>query len=141
MGAGCADKVHASLAVSLTLIHFLYVLVTALALVIPTATRTRLGVPILLVGLISTGRAISMVPYMQQHRQQLIDMHDWTWYLVAPSVSYLLFVGTGVGLLLGISHTLDILAVASILLLVAGIRNVWDFVTHLILRQNEPPRS
>ena len=95
-----------------------------------------------LVELISTGRSISMVPYMQQqHRQQLIDMHDWTWYLVAPSVSYLLFVGTGVGLLLGISHALDVLAVASILLLVAGIRNAWDFVTFLILRQNEPPRS
>jgi len=128
--------------VSPTLIHFIYVLVTALVLLIPTATRTRLGVPLLLVGLISTGRAIDMIPYMQQqHRQQMIDMHDWTWYLVAPSVSYLLFVGTGVGLLLGISHALDVLAVASMLLLVAGIRNAWDFVTFLILRQNEPPRS
>jgi hypothetical protein len=127
--------------VSPTLIHFIYVLVTALVVVIPSVTRTRLGILLLLVGLISTGRSISMVPFMREgHRQQIIDMHDWTWYLVAPSVSYLLFVGTGVGLLLGIGQVLDLLAIASVLLLVAGIRNAWDFVTYLILRQNEPPR-
>jgi hypothetical protein len=127
--------------VSPTLIHFIYVLVTALVVVIPTATGARLGMLLLLGGLISAGRSISMVPFMRvQHRQQIIDVHDWTWYLIAPSVSYLLFVGTGVGLLLGISWALDGLAVASILLLVAGIRNAWDFVTYLILRQSEPPR-
>jgi len=126
--------------VSPTLIHFIYVLVAALIVVIPTATWTRLGILVLLCGLISTGRAIGMVPYLrQQHREHKIDKDDWTWYLAAPAVSYLLFVGTGIGFLLRISLALDGLAVASILLLIAGIRNAWDFVTWLLLRQNDPP--
>jgi len=142
-GAITQKNVHAlRVFVSPTLIHFIYVLATALVVVIPTVTRTRLGILLLLVGVISTGRSITMVPFMRgQHRQQVIDIHDWTWYLAAPTVSYLVFVGTGVGLLLRVRQALDGLALASILLLVAGIRNAWDFVTYLILRQNEPPRS
>ncbi len=124
-----------------TLIHFIYVLVAALVIVIPTATWTRLGILLMLVGLISTGRVIGMIPYLrQQHREHTIDTDDWTWYLIAPLVSYLLFVGTGIGFLLRISWALDGLAVASILLLIAGIRNAWDFVTWLLLRQSDPPR-
>jgi uncharacterized membrane-anchored protein YitT (DUF2179 family) len=124
--------------VSPTLIHFVYVLVAALVVVIPTATWTRLGILLVLVGLISTGRAIGMVPYMrQQHREHRIDTDDWTWYLIAPAVSYLLFVGTGIGFLLRIGLALDGLAIASILLLIAGIRNAWDFVTWLLLRQSD----
>lgn len=123
-----------------TLIHFIYVLVAALVIVIPTATWTRLGILLVLVGLISTVRTISMIPYLrQQHREHLIDTDDWTWYLLAPSVSYLLFVGTGIGFLLRLGLALDGLAVASILLLIAGIRNAWDFVTWLVLRKNDPP--
>ncbi len=121
-----------------TLIHFIYVLVAALVIVIPT--WTRLGILLVLVGLISTGRTIGMIPYLrQQHRAHTIDSDDWTWYLLAPAVSYLLFVGTGIGFLLRISLALDGLAVASILLLIAGIRNAWDFVTYLLLRQGDPP--
>jgi hypothetical protein len=126
--------------VSPTLIHFIYVLVAALVVVIPTATWTRLGILLVLVGLISIGRVIGMIPYMRErHREHAIDTEDWTWYIVAPSVSYLLFVGTGIGFLLRIGMALDGLAVASILLLIAGIRNAWDFVTFLLLRQNDPP--
>jgi hypothetical protein len=125
-----------------TLIHFIYVLVAALVIVIPTATWTRLGILLVLVGLISTGRTIGMIPYLrQQHRIKAIDSDDWTWYLFAPAVSYLLFIGTGIGFLLQISLALDGLAIASILLLIAGIRNAWDFVTYLLLQQGDPPGS
>jgi hypothetical protein len=49
-----------------------------------------------------------------------------------------LFVATGIGFFLRLSLALDGLALASILLLIAGIRNAWDFVTYLLLRQNDP---
>ncbi len=128
--------------VSPTLIHFIYVLVTASVVLIPTVTRMLLGTLLLLVGLISFGRSLSAVPFMhQQYREQLIDLHDWTWHLLAPSVSYLLFVGTGIGLVLGVSQALNGLALASILLLVSGIRNAWDMVVWMVLRQNKPPQQ
>jgi hypothetical protein len=126
--------------ISPTVIHFIYVLGTAAVVAIPTVPRPLLGTLLLVVGLISWGRTLSGVPLMwQAYRRQFIDLHDWAWYLGVPSVSYLLFVGTGIGLLLGARRALDGLALASILLLVAGIRNAWDLVVWMVLRQDESP--
>lgn len=127
--------------VSPTLIHFIYVLVIATVVVIPTVTRMPLGILLVLVGLLSFGRALSTVPFMhRQHREQIIDIHDWVWHLIAPSASYLLLAGTGIGLLLGVNRAFNGLALASILLLVSGIRNAWDMVVWFALKTEPPPQ-
>jgi hypothetical protein len=127
--------------VSPTLIHFIYVLVIATVVVIPTVTRTPLGILLVLVGLFSFGRALTMIPYMrEQQRRQVVDNHDWVWHLITPSISYLLFVGTGIGLIMGVSRAFNGLALASILLLVSGIRNAWDMVVWFALRTEPPPQ-
>jgi hypothetical protein len=57
-----------------TIIHFIYVLVIATVIVIPTVTRMPLGILLVLAGLLSFGRVLSTVPYMrQQHRTQVIE--------------------------------------------------------------------
>ena len=127
--------------VSPTLIHFIYVLVIATVVMIPTLTRMPLGVLLVLVGLLSFVGALVSIPYMrQQQREQIIDMHDWVWHLIAPSASYLLFVGTGNGLLMGVNQAFNGLALASILLLVSGIRNAWDMVVWIVVKTESPPR-
>ena len=124
-----------------TLIHFIYVLVIATVVMIPTLTRRPLGILLVFVGLLSFGNALRMVPYMrQQQREQSADRGDWVWYLIVPSVSYLLFVGTGIDLLLGRNRALNGLAFASILLLVNGIRNAWDLVVWFALKTEPPPQ-
>ncbi len=125
-----------------TLIHFIYVLVTASVAVIPTVTRTQLGILLVLAGLISSGRALSVLPFMrQQYERHVVDMHDWVWYFLVPLASYLIYVGTGTGLLLGTGQALNGLAWASILLLVAGIRNTWDMVLWFMMLKNEPSQQ
>jgi len=42
-----------------SLIHFVYVLVTASVVVMPTVTRMQLGILLVLAGLVSAGRAFS----------------------------------------------------------------------------------
>lgn len=125
-----------------SLIHFIYVLVTASVVVMPTVTRMQLGILLVLAGLVSSGRALSAFPFMwQQYKRHVVDMHDWAWYFLAPLATYLLYVGTGTGLLLGTGQALDGLAWASILLLVAGIRNTWDMVLWFIMPKKEPTRQ
>jgi len=125
-----------------TLIHFIYVLVTASVVVMPTVTRMQLGILLVLAGLGSSGRALTSLPFMwQQYKKNIVDMHDWAWYFLAPVVSYLMYVGAGAGLLLGKRQALDGLAWASILLLVAGIRNTWDMVMWFMLSKKEPPQQ
>ena len=124
-----------------TLIHFIYVLVTASVVVMPTVTRMQLGILLVLAGLVSSGRALSGVPVLWRgYKQHLVDMHDWAWYFLAPSVSYLMYVGTGTGLRLGTRQALDGLAWVSVLLLVTGIRNTWDMVVWFMLKK-EPPQQ
>ena len=123
-----------------SLIHFIYVLVTSAVLVIPTVTRTHLGALLVLAGLISAGRAFITLPFIwEQYTRHVVDMHDWAWYFVAPVLSYLMYAGTGVGLLRGVGGVLDVLAWASILLLVAGIRNTWDMVLWFMMSKQEQP--
>src|ERR1700730_10493559 len=127
--------------VSPTLIHFIYVLVIATVVMIPTLTRMPIGVLLVLVGLLSFGRALVSIPYMrQQQREQIIDVHDWVWHLIAPSASYLLFVGTGIGLVRGVDLAFNGLALATILLLVNGIRNAWDMVVWIVVKTESPPQ-
>jgi hypothetical protein len=122
-----------------TLIHFIYVLVIATIVMIPTLTWRPLGILLVSGGLLSLGNAVRMVPYVrQQLREQEADRSDWVWYLIVPSISYLLFVGTGIGLLLGLNRALNGLAFASILLLVNGIRNAWDMVVWITIRTELP---
>ncbi len=125
-----------------SLIHFIYVLVTASVVVIPTMTRMQLGILLVLAGLVSSGRALGTVPFMwQRYKQHIVDTHDWVWYFLAPFVSYLIYAGTGIGLLLSIGQVLNGLAWASLLLLIAGIRNTWDLVLWFMMFGKEPPSN
>jgi hypothetical protein len=125
-----------------SLIHFIYVLVTASIVVMPSITRMQLGVLLMLAGLVSAGRALSTVSFIwQQYKRHVVDMHDWAWYFVAPLVSYLMFVATGAGLLLMNGQALNGLAWATILLLVAGIRNTWDLVLWFMVIKDDPSRK
>ena len=125
-----------------SLIHFIYVLVTASVVVMPTVTRTQLGILLAVAGLVSLGRALSTLPFMwQQFRRHVVDMHDWGWYFAAPVASYLIYVGTGAALLAGNDRALNGLAWASILLLVAGIRNTWDMVLWFMVLKDDASRQ
>ena len=125
-----------------SLIHFIYVLVSAAVVVMPTVTRVQLGILLTAAGLVSFGRALTTLPFMwQQYRRQIVDMHDWAWYFLAPVASYLIYVGTGAALLVGTSQALNGLAWASILLMVAGIRNTWDMVLWFMVLKDDPSKQ
>jgi len=124
-----------------TIIHFVYVLVIATVAVVPTLTRPPLGIPLAVTGLLSIAPASRAVPFMQeQRRANLIDREDLVWYLVTPSINYLLLGATGIGLLRGAPEALNGLACASIVLLVNGIRNAWDLVLWFAVRTQSPSR-
>lgn len=119
-----------------TVVQFLYVLATSAVVLFPTLSPIWLGVLLVVVGLISCGLAVAGVPLM---RRSHLDMRDWVWYFFVPGLSYILFIGSGIGLLLRVGQAASGLAVATVLLLVAGIRNAWDLVIFRLLPQGELP--
>ena len=124
-----------------TVFHFVYVMATSALVLIPIVTRTSLGVMLVLAGIVSLGWTLGTQPQMRRsNRAGSIDAHDWVWSLVAPSAAYLLSIGTGIAVLGGARQALNGLALASILLLAAGIRNGWDMVALCALKQTAPPQ-
>lgn len=123
-----------------TIIHFIYVLVIATVVVTPAVRRTPLGILLVLVGLLSFGRVLGTIPFLRRQRgENVLDAQDWAWYVAVPSAAYLLFVATGIALLRGTGRALEELALASIMLLVNGIRNAWDMVVWFAVKVESPP--
>jgi len=125
-----------------TFIHFVYVLVTAGVVLVPTLSETVLGALLLLAGVGSLGHIARMLPFLRaRYREGTIDRSDLIWYSLMPSIGYILYLGAGFGLLRAAARgvpparALDALATASILLLVVGLRNAWDLVVFLALRR------
>ena len=130
------DRPALRVSASPTVVQFLYVLATSAVVLFPTLSPMLLGILLVVVGLISCGLAVAGVPVM---RRSHLDMHDRVWYFLVPGLSYILFIGSGIGLLLRVGQAASGLAVATVLLLVAGIRNAWDLVIFRLLPQGELP--
>jgi hypothetical protein len=131
-----------------TFIHFVYVLVTAVVVLVPSLSEMALGLLLLAAGLGSLGHIGRQLPFLRERfRIRTIDRSDLVWYSLMPSVGYLLYLDAGVGLIRAAAggtqpaQALDALAAATILLIVIGVRNAWDLVVYLVLSRIERPRG
>jgi len=70
------------------------------------------------------------------------DLEDWVWYTVFPLVAYGAIFAGAVALSVGPANALFALAGGATLLVFLGIRNAWDIVTFIALKDpNAPPSS
>jgi len=129
-----------------TFIHFVYVLVTAAVVFVPTLSDGVLGALLALTGAGSLGHIARNLPFVRErYRVRTIDRSDLFWYSLMPSVGYVLYLDAGIGLLRAAAggpprgQALNALAAASVLLLVIGVRNAWDLVVFLVLRRLDTP--
>ena len=129
-----------------TFIHFVYVLVTAVVVFVPTLDAAVLGGLLLLVGIGSIGNVARNLRYMRErYRASALDRSDLAWYGLLPALAYILYLDAGIGLLRSAAgvpsrgHALDALAAGAILLLVIGVRNAWDLMVYLVLLGTETP--
>src|SRR2546428_11697993 len=76
-----------------TLIHFIYVLVTASVVVMPTVTRMQLGILLVLAGLVSAGRALSGLPVLWRGGEEHpVCRSNWSWGVTGSPLRYCLYV-------------------------------------------------
>ena len=129
-----------------TYIHFVYVLVTAVVVFVPTLNETVFGVMLVLTGAGSLGYILRHLPFLRErYRGGSLDRSDLVWYSLMPSICYLLYLDAGIALLRAIAgaasrgHALDALATASLLLIVIGVRNAWDLVVFQMMRALREP--
>lgn len=118
-----------------TVLHFTSLLVTCLLALAPGHSPDVLGALLVLggaAGLAYTGRL-----WLRMRRQGMfgtIDLADRIWYLFAPLLAYALLLAAGAAAPLFAELALPLLAGASVLLLLLGIRNAWDMTVWVTIR-------
>ncbi len=142
IGAGAFSsergKVAMRSSLSPTVLHFSAILVISLLATIPTETWASLGALLCFMG--ATGAAYSIWNSRRMTRHGItasIDLIVRLWYARLPILIYLLVVAAGTSLILRIDAALNALAIALILLLLAGIRNAWDMSVWIIQRREQ----
>jgi hypothetical protein len=63
------------------------------------------------------------------------DLEDWTWYTVLPLVAYAAIFAGGIAVAYVTSKALFAVGGGVVLLIFIGIRNAWDVVTFLAIRE------
>jgi hypothetical protein len=119
-----------------TVIHFCTALYVSAVFIVPW--RAYGGVAILvglggLYGVIYVLRVIHRTMHLDRDTY-IPDAEDWTWYGVVPLLAYLAIFGGALTLPHGALQALFAIAGGVLLLMFVGIRNAWDVVTYLAIR-------
>jgi len=108
-------------------VHFAFAVVVSALMLAPDIPAMALGS---LLGLGGFGGIIYMA-WTDAHtrwRNTNLPVLDWIWFVALPFSAFLLVVGAGIGIARGASLGPMGLAVATVLMVVIGIRNAWDVV-------------
>lgn len=115
-----------------TVTHLSIVLLGAALTMTPGLDWRWFGAIAGLAGIAGLAYSIHVVSGFRQHDGT--DFSDWFWYAGFPLVAYATLAAAGATGLRGMALSLDLLAAALSLLLVAGIRNAWDMILFLVAR-------
>ena len=123
-----------------TVVHFASVLITCVVLLAPLPTHL-LGALLLAIGAFGLGYASFVWVRMGRRGfTSSIDLADRFWYALSPVAGHLLMVVAALMVLaMGDGPSLDVLATAILLLLLAAIRNAWDITAWAVTRSGAPP--
>jgi hypothetical protein len=118
-----------------TVVHFATVLITCVVILAPLAAA-HLAALLLLIGGVGLGYASFVWVRMGRGGfTARIDLADRFWYALSPVAGHVLLVAAALMLLvLRDGHGLEVLAIAVVLLLLAGIRNAWDITAWAVTR-------
>jgi modulator of FtsH protease len=131
--------------ISPTVVHFSSVFFICVLVTIPSHRWLTLGGLLIAAGL--AGAIYSGGIWMQLfiRRSFKVDMTDRFFYALMPFLGYVLVMASGSMLFMPSEASLDLLAAALIVLLLAGIRNAWDMTFWIMTKspagaeRKEPP--
>ena len=116
-----------------TVVHFAGALLVSAIMSAPWPSLTSLSVALGICGLggIAYGAIVVRRALRQKDYQPVRE--DWVWYMALPFVAYAALTVTAPLLRADPELALFVIAAAALGLLLVGIRNAWDTVTHLVL--------
>ena len=123
-----------------TIVHFCWVLSIAAVMTAPWPRMSALAVTLLLLGACGMGYAVIVFRRTSRQTGYKPVAEDWIWYTILPFGVYAVLTATAVWLWCrgpGSGVKIFVIAAAALSLLLIGIHNSWDSVTHLVVNQTE----
>lgn len=121
-----------------SVVHFTSVLTACIIALAPLPGWRATGLLVAADGLAGAAYAIAVWRRMIVHRlTALIDREDFAWYALLPALGHAGLLGAGAVLALGRPEGCLVLALAMVMLLLAGIRNAWDMTVWVVLQRRE----
>ena len=123
-----------------TVMHFCAALFISAVLIAPWRSMTGADVTTGLAGLfglVYALRVILMARRTSVSSAYVPDLEDWAWYTILPFVAYCAILGGAIALSRSAGAAIYAVAGGVLLLTFIGIRNAWDVVTYLAVR-NKP---
>jgi hypothetical protein len=114
--------------------HFGAALLIAALLSAPWPALWPAGLLVGLAGLVGV-IYVFIVLWEVRHRlanYQLV-LSDWLWYALLPLIAYTTLLAAGILLPIYPALALFVIAAATLLLVIMGIRNAWDLVTYMLI--------
>ena len=94
----------------------------------------------LLIGLAGLWGVIYVFIVLWEVRHRLsyhLVLSDWLWYALLPLLTYSTFLVAGILLPISAEIDLFVIAAATLLLVMMGIRNAWDVVTYMVIENQQ----
>ena len=117
-----------------TVVHFAAVLFSGLVIVIPVESWISLGAVLGAGGLAGTLYCGRLLVRIFVRRRFNVERVDRLFYLLIPFIGYLLVLASAVLLLMRSHVGAEVMAIAILVLLIAGLRNAWDMMVWIVLR-------
>jgi hypothetical protein len=121
-----------------TVVHFASVLLLSLLITVPVHNWLSLGVLMGAGGVFGSIYCGGILVQVIVRRQFKVDVVDRMFYALIPVLGYLAVSAAAVLIVLRSPLSVDVIAVAVMTLLVAGIRNAWDMLVFLATRSRDP---
>lgn len=119
-----------------TVIHLSAALIGSIVTMVPALAAPWAGVIFGLGGI--AGLAYSGAVLAEVRRRRKLVWSDRAWYALIPIVGYAAALAAAALFFLRDAASLDVLAPALVLLLVAGIRNAWDLILYFVAEGRRP---
>ena len=120
-----------------TVVHFAGALLLSAIMSAPWPTLAPLSIAIGMCGLCGLTYGALVIRKARRQTGYKPVWQDWIWYAVLPCVSYAVLTVTAPFLRMHEQIVLSVIALIALGLLLIGIHNAWDSVTHLVVSDSE----
>ncbi|HEX3671258.1 MAG TPA: hypothetical protein VHT92_06085 [Candidatus Cybelea sp.] len=118
-------------------VHFGATLFIAVVVLAPWHSMIVPAALFAIAGLLGNAYMLSLMYRTRNFANYRADLDDWAWYNVLPFVAYGALVGGGLWALAAAERALFVVAGAAVLLTFIGLRNAWDIVTYIAVKDVE----